>query len=113
MATNEEMSEKPYAAPKKGEAIKVVPSDDSDTDIASIRGDLIRSIEMKSRADRIYDTCFESTVQCGDGAFRVAVEYAKDDVFDQDIYIRPIDDALSVVWDRMSIDPTGRDATHV
>jgi hypothetical protein len=38
------------------------------------------------------------------------VEYARDDVFDQDLFIRPIDDAFSVTWDRMSIDPTGRDA---
>lgn len=94
-------------------SVKVVPADDDDTDIASIRGDLIRSIELKSRADRVYDTAFESMVQCGDGAFRVAVEYARNDVFDQDIFIRPIDDALSVVWDRMSVDPTGRDARHV
>jgi len=94
-------------------SIKVLPGEDGDVDIASVRGDLIRSIEYKSRADRVYDMAFESTVQCGDGAFRVAVEYAKDDVFDQDVFIRPIDDALSVVWDRMSIDPTGRDARRV
>lgn len=94
-------------------AVKVVPSNDEDTDVASVRGDLIRSIEMQSRADRVYDSAFESLVQCGDGAFRVAVEYARDDVFDQDIFIRPIEDALSVVWDRFSVDPTGRDARHV
>jgi hypothetical protein len=46
-------------------------------------------------------------------AFKVTVEYAKDDVFDQDIFIRPIEDALSVVWDRFSVDPTGRDAKRV
>lgn len=91
-------------------AVKVVPSNDEDTDVASVRGDLIRGIEMQSRADRVYDTSFESLVQCGDGAFRVSVEYARDDVFDQDIFIRPIEDALAVVWDRYSVDPTGRDA---
>lgn len=93
--------------------IKVVPAEDDDTDKASIRADLIRAIEMQSRADRVYANAFESTVQCGDGDFRIAVEYARDDVFDQDIFIRPIDDALSVVWDRLSVDPTGRDARHV
>ena len=91
-------------------AIKVVPSNDEDTDVASVRGDLIRAIEMQSRADRIYDSSFESLVQCGDGAFRVSVEYAHDDVFDQDIFLRPIEDCLSTVWDRFSVDPTGRDA---
>lgn len=94
-------------------AIKVVPSNDEDVDIASIRGDLIRSIEMQSRADRVYDSAFESLVQCGDGAFRVSVEYARDDVFDQDIFIRPIEDVHSTVWDRFSVDPTGRDAKRV
>lgn len=94
-------------------AIKVVPSNDEDVDIASVRGDLIRAIELQSRADRIYDSSFESLVQCGDGAFRISVEYARDDVFDQDIFIRPIEDCLSTVWDRFSVDPTGRDAKRV
>lgn len=93
-------------------SIKVLPGEDGDQDVADIRADLIRSIEYKSRADRAYDTAFESVVTCGDGAFRVLVDYARDDVFDQDIKIQPIDDALSVIWDRMSIDPTGRDARH-
>lgn len=92
--------------------IKVLPMEEGDKDLSDIRADLIRSIETQSRADRVYDSAFESAVQCGDGAFRVAVEYAKDDVFDQDIFIRPIEDSLSVVWDRLSVDPTGRDARH-
>ncbi len=93
-------------------SVRVLPAEDGDVDVASVRSDLVRAIETKSRAARIYDSAFESTVQCGDGAFRVSVEYARDDVFDQEIYLRPIEDALSVVWDRMSVDPTGRDATH-
>lgn len=94
-------------------AIKVVPSNDEDVDVASVRGDLIRAIELQSRADRVYDSSFESLVQCGDGAFRVSVEYARDDIFDQDIFLRPIEDALACVWDRYSVDPTGRDAKRV
>jgi Phage P22-like portal protein len=94
-------------------AIKVVPANDEDTDVASVRSDLIRAIEQESRASRVYDSAFESLVQCGDGAFRVCVEYARDDVFDQDIRIRPIEDVLSTVWDRYSVDPTGRDAKRV
>lgn len=93
-------------------AVKVLPSENGDKDIAAIRGDLIRSIETKERADRVYDNAFESMVQCGDGAFRVGVQYSSEDVFDQEIIIRPIDDCLSVVWDRLSTDPTGRDANH-
>lgn len=93
-------------------AVKVIPSEDGDREVASIRSDLVRSIEQKSRADRVYANSFESMITCSDGAFRVGVQYATEDVFDQDIVLKPIDDALSVVWDRLSVDPTGRDATH-
>lgn len=92
--------------------VKVVPAENGDQDTASVRSDLIRSIEQESRATRTYDNAFESMIQCGDGAYQVTVEYSYDDTFDQEIRIRPIDDALAVVWDRMSIDPTGRDAMH-
>lgn len=92
--------------------VKVIPQENGDVAVASVRTDLIRAIEQQSRATRVYDNAFESMVQCGDGAYQIVVEYANDDVFDQEIKIRPIDDALSVVWDRTSLDPTGRDATH-
>jgi hypothetical protein len=90
--------------------IKVIPATDGNKEIADIRSDLIRSIWTNCRADRVLDATFESTVSCGDGDFRVAVEYANEDVFDQEITVKGIDDCLSVVWDRLSIDPTGRDA---
>lgn len=93
-------------------AVKVLPAENGDKDIADIRADLIRSIETKHRAERVYNNAFESAVICGDGAFRVGVQYASEDVFDQEIILAPIDDALSVVWDRLSVDCTGRDATH-
>lgn len=92
--------------------IKVLPGEDGDKNIADIRSGLIRNIETQSRATRVYDSAFESMVQCGDGAFRVGVQYAGGDVFDQEVVLQPIDDALSVVWDRLSVDPTGRDANH-
>lgn len=93
-------------------AVKVIPAENGDKDVADVRSDLIRAIETKARASRTYDNAFESMVQCGDGAFRVAVQYTTEEVFDQEITILPIDDALSVVWDRTSIDPTARDAGH-
>jgi len=94
-------------------AIKVVPSNEEDKAVAEVRGDIIRAIENHSRADRVYANAFESLIQCGDGAFRVCVDYARNDVFDQEIFIKPIDDCLSVVWDRFSTDITGRDARRV
>lgn len=91
---------------------KVIPAENGDKEVASVRSDLIRAINAESRADRVSDNAFESMIQCGDGAFRIDVKYADDDVFDQKIAVNPIDDCLSVVWDRLSIDVTGRDATH-
>jgi hypothetical protein len=93
-------------------SVKVVPAEAGDKAVADIRSGLIRAIESNSSAKRAYDNAFESAVQCGDGAFEIGVRYASDDVFDQDIVVNAIDDALSVVWDRLSVDPTGADATH-
>lgn len=92
--------------------VKVLPSEGGDKAVADVRSDLIRSIETKNRGSRVYDSAFESMVQCGDGAFRIGLQYTSEDVFDQEIALQSIDDALSVVWDRLSIDPTGRDASH-
>lgn len=93
-------------------AIKVLAREDADVDIADIRSDLIRNIENQSRAQRVYNQAFEQEVICGIGNFRVDLDYADDDVFDRDIFIRPIPNALAVTWDYMSVDPTGRDAYH-
>lgn len=93
-------------------SVKILPAEDGDVDTAQIRADLHRNIEIQSRASRAIDGAFESMIICGDGAYRVGLDWARESVFDQDIVIKPIDNALNVVWDRMSIDPTGRDAMH-
>lgn len=93
-------------------SIKVLPREDGDTDIAEIRSDLIRNIEVQSRAERVYSTAFEHEVTCGIGNFRVELDWTDDDVFDRDIFVRIIPNPLNVTWDAMSIDPTGRDAEH-
>jgi hypothetical protein len=93
-------------------SIKVAPLKFGTKEIADIRSGLIKSIEAASRAERVYDAALEDQVACGISNFRVDLEYADNDVFDQDIILRHIPNALAVVWDRMSIDPTGRDARH-
>lgn len=92
--------------------IKVRPFKDGTEEIAEIRSGLIKSIELFSRAERAYDAACEDQVGCGIGGLRVDLEYAGNDVFDQDIFIRHIPNPLAVLWDRMSVDPTGRDAKH-
>lgn len=93
-------------------AIKVKPFKDGTQVVADVRSGLIKSIEAFSRADRAYDAACEDQTACGISALRVDLDYAGNDVFDQDIFIRHIPNPLAVVWDRMSVDPTGRDAKH-
>lgn len=93
-------------------SIHVLPDEGGDKKVADIRQGLIRSIEKKSRAHYAYNTAHLNQVACGDGAFEVCLEYADDDVFEQEIVIKAIPNAMAVLWDRMSTDPTGRDAGH-
>jgi hypothetical protein len=93
-------------------AIKVTPKKDASVKEAQLRSALIKGIEHESRAHRVYDACCEDQVACGISAFRVDLEYAANDVFDQNIRLRHIPNPLAVIWDRMSIDPTGKDAQH-
>lgn len=90
--------------------IKVRPVEDADKDMAEVREGLIRSIEHQSRAQSVYVKAGSDQVACGRGAFRVDIEYADDDVFERDLFVRPIADPLAVVWDPLSVEPTGADA---
>ena len=92
--------------------IKVRPLKDATMKDAEIRSGIIKGIEHASRAERVYDAACEDQVTCGISNFRIDLEYSGNDVFDQDIIIRHIPNPLAVIWDRMSIDPTGRDARH-
>jgi hypothetical protein len=93
-------------------AIKVRPRKDATQDMADTRSGIIKSIESYSRAERVYDSACEDQVTCGISNFRIDLDYADNDVFEQDIFIRHIPNPLAVVWDRMAVDPTGRDAGH-
>lgn len=93
-------------------SIKVLPREDGDVKIAEVRSELIRSIELQSKADRVYSSSFEQAVTCGIGNFRVDLDYAYEDAFDRDLFIRAIPNPLAVRWDPLAADPTGRDAAY-
>lgn len=93
--------------------IKVLPEYGGTREIAETRAGLIRNCEKKSKADRAYDTALQNCVIGGLGNFAVRLDYARYDVFEQDINFVELPDAFSVVWDRLSVDKTGRDAGHV
>lgn len=91
-------------------AIKALPREDGDQTVADVRSELIRSIELQSKADRIYASSIGQAAACGISNFRVTVEDALDNPFVKDIFIRDIPDPLAVWWDPLAHDPTGRDA---
>ena len=93
--------------------IKIVADENTDVSIARVREGLIRSIQKTSRADIAYDNTLQNTVICGIGTFKLRLDYKTADVWEQDICIDPCTDPLSIVWDRMLRDPSGRDARHV
>lgn len=91
-------------------AVRVLPDNGGTKAIARIRQGLIRSIEKNSVADRAYDNALEQAVISGVGNFRMVADYAGYDAFEQDLKVESLPDFTSVVWDRLIIDGTGRDA---
>jgi hypothetical protein len=94
-------------------AVRVLPDMGGTKDVAKTRQGLIRSIEKISNGDRAYDVAMQNQVIGGMGNFRVTAKYAASDVFDQELGLDPIPNPGAVVWDRLRMDPTGRDARHV
>jgi hypothetical protein len=93
--------------------IKVVADDSNYKKTAEIREGLVRNIQKVSRADVAFNKALENQVIAGIGNFELALEYSNDDVFEQDIKIKSIPNAMAVVWDRDSVEPDGIDAHHV
>lgn len=93
--------------------VKVLPDNGGTQAIARIREGLIRNIIKNGHGEKAFDKAFEGSVMCGIGNFQAEMDYASDEVFDQVLKATPINDHLSVVWDRMMTDGTGKDAGHV
>ena len=83
---------------------------ESDAKVAEILTGICRHIEVQSNADHAYDTAFEYAVKMGWGYFRITTDYVRDDSFEQEIYIKPIENPFTVYFDPNSQAPDGRDA---
>ena len=81
--------------------------------VADVITGIFKHIEVNSDADTAYDTAGEYAVRIGWGYWRVITDYVREDSFDQEIYIRPIDNPFSVYFDPNSIQPDGSDAEKV
>lgn len=88
-------------------AIRVLPVDDqTDPKLAEVYTAIIRHIESHSDAHRIYSKSGEQAVIGGIGWFRVLTDFADNQSFDQEIFIKGIRNPLSVVVDPGAIEPT-------
>jgi len=85
-------------------------NDQADEKLAEIINGIVRHVEVNSDADQAYDTAFDSAVRMGWGYWRIVTDYPREDSFDQEIYIRPIDNPFTVYWDPNSVMPDGSDA---
>lgn len=90
--------------------IRVYPDKSGTKEIAEIREGLIRNIFKNSQADLARDEAQKYQVIGGQGAYCLVVDYASDDVFEQQIGIKQIADPYAVVFDPLAVDPTAGDA---
>ena len=81
-------------------------------DAQTIQG-IVRHIEVNSNAEHAYDNAFEYAVRMGWGFMRVRTDYVKEDSFEQEIFIDPIDNPFTVYFDPNSVAPDGSDADRV
>jgi len=90
--------------------IRVLAQDSkADPETADIFSGLIRNIELTSRADQAYDTAIDNAATCGLGYFRVNLQYATDDSWEQDVVIERVMDPFSVYADPHSTEADGSD----
>ena len=82
----------------------------SDEKLAQIVTGITRHVEVNSDADQAYDTAVDFAVRMGWGYWRITTEYASDDSFNQEIFIRQIVNPFTVYFDPNSVMPDGSDA---
>jgi len=83
---------------------------EADAKVAQVISGVVRHIEVNSNADHAYDNAFDYAVRMGWGYWRVTTKYVREDSFDQEIYIEPVDNPFTVYFDPNSIAPDGSDA---
>ena len=82
----------------------------ADQKTAQVISGIVRHVEVNSNADHAYDNGFDYAVRMGWGYWRVNTNYVREDSFDQEIFIDPVDNPFTVYWDPNSIAPDGSDA---
>lgn len=93
-------------------ALKAHPaSGEASVEAAEVIDGLFRNIEYSSTAPQIYVKAAFTQISGGQGAWRVLTRYVDEMSFDQEIYLAPIEDPTSVLFEP-GPDPTGCDASY-
>ena len=94
-------------------SIKIAPvSGGADEDGAKLLGGLIRNIEAQSKATNAYDIGYDENITGGYGGWRILTQFNDDDVFEQDIVIKPIRSAATSLFFARSDEYDKRDSSH-
>lgn len=92
-------------------SVKVKPVGNGATyDSAQVYSAVCEHIEYISNAQQAYDTATQFQVEGGIGWWRVVTDYAGDDSFDQEIFIRRVKDPLTIYMDPDIREKDGSDA---
>ncbi len=84
-----------------------------DQQAITLRADIIRGIEYRSKADIAYQTAFANAVSGGMGFIRVRTDYISPHSFKQDIYIEAEKFSDRVGWDPNAVSPTKTDGNFM
>jgi hypothetical protein len=85
-------------------------NNEADAKLAQIITGICRHVEVNSDADNAYDNAFDYAVRMGWGFIRVTTDYVSENSFDQEIYIKPVENPFTVYFDPNSAAPDGSDA---
>lgn len=94
-------------------SIKVRPVDSgADPEVADVMQGVVRHIEDNSRADIAYDSSIEFAVRAGFGYIRVVTDYADEDSFDVDAFIKAVRNPFAAYLDKDAQELDGSDARY-
>ena len=91
--------------------IKVDPvGSEATKKVSEVIQGLIRHIENnRGGGDLAYDNGFSGAATAGVGYWRILADYCRDDSFEQDLYLAPVENQFSVYLDPNSVWPDGSD----
>ena len=89
--------------------IKVHPVSDAKIEDAKVAAGLIRHVETLSKASVAYDKAGESAARIGWGYYRIVGDYIDEKSFDQELFIKPVQNTFTGYIDPSAQMPDGSD----